>query len=87
MPAVIPSRLIDVPDYGQVIGAEGTPVTVGPWLALTNPANPNAGPCYRMIDGAPTRVDPHQPVAQVVPSHNDAILNIIQGGFTILGAE
>ena len=87
MPAFVPTKLIHVPDYGQIVGETGTLVTVGPWLSLTaNPDNP-ATPCVRVIDGRPTRISPDWPVAAVVPSHGDAIVNIVNAGFQIRGVQ
>lgn len=87
MAAIIPTRMIGVPPYSLVVDEAGAVVEVGPWLALTNPANPDATPCYRMMDGRPTPVSPDKLVALIVPSTQDAVQALIAAGYEIKSME
>ncbi len=87
MPGIIPTRMIGVQPYSQIVDETGRVIDVGPWLALTNPANPDATPCYRMIDGEPRAISPSAIVALVVPNTQDAIVSLVGAGFTIKGME
>jgi len=78
--------MISVPEYSEIIDEDGLKVTVGPWLALTNPANPDATPCYRMIDGMPRPISPDAIVPMVIPGMSDAVMNLIKCGFVIKSA-
>jgi hypothetical protein len=66
MPAVVPTLMINVPDYGQILDEAGVVRTVGPWLALD----------YRLIDGVPTPVSPQKPVVMLVPNEAEAVATI-----------
>lgn len=85
--AIIPTRMIGVPPYSLVVDEAGRVVEVGPWLALTNLADPNAAPCVRLIDGQPRTVSPDKLVALVVPSTQDAVRALIDAGFEIQSME
>lgn len=87
MTAVVPTRMISAPDYAELLDTDGRIVTVGPWLALTNPANPDSTPCYRMVDGAPRPISPDAVVAMVVPGMSDAVMNLINAGFVVKSAQ
>lgn len=85
MPAVVPTRMIGVAPYSLVVAPDGHVMEVGPWLSLTD--DHEVMPCYRMIDGVPTPTNPNDLAALIVPSTQDAVMNLINAGFQIKSAE
>jgi hypothetical protein len=67
-----------VPDHSQIIGGSGQLANVGRWLLLGEPVT-----YWRELDGVGVPTDPDAVVLLVVPNVADAILNMINGGFTI----
>lgn len=78
MSTVVPTPMRQVPDHSQIIGGSGGLANVGRWLLLGEPVA-----YWRELDGVGIPTDPDAVVLLVVPDATDAILNVIDGGFTI----
>jgi hypothetical protein len=85
MAAIVPTRMIGVPPYSLIVSIDGTVIEVGPWARLT--VDHNVHPCMRIINGVEQATDPDEMAAYIVPSTQDAVLNLINAGFQIKSAE
>lgn len=81
MSNVIPTPMRSVPDHSQIIGGSGGLAAVGRWLLLGGDGEPVQ--YWRELDGVAIPTDPDAVVLHVVPDTSDAILNLLDGGFTI----
>lgn len=83
MAAIVPTRMIGIQPHSLIVGVDGTVREVGPWTLLAI----DADECKRMIDGVERNVRPDDIAALIVPSTQDAIMNLINAGFQIKSAE
>jgi hypothetical protein len=77
--------MIGVPPHSLIVGIDGAVAEVGPWQRLS--VDPARGPSTRIINGVEQATDPDEMVAYVVPSTQDAVMNLINAGFQIKSAE
>lgn len=85
MAAIVPTRMIGVPLWSLIVGIDGSVQEVGPWARFS--ADHATQPCMRIINGAERLTDPNEMVALIVPSTQDAVMNLINAGFQIKSAE
>lgn len=85
MAQIIPTKMIGIPPHSLIVNPRGTVSEVGEWTRLTR--DHAAISCTRIIDGSDMPCDPDEIAALIVPSTQDAILNLIAAGFQIKSAE
>lgn len=85
MAQIIPTKMIGIPPHSLIVNPRGAVSEVGEWTRLTR--DHAVVPCTRIIDGRDIPCDPDEIAALIVPSTQDAILNLIAAGFQIKGVE
>lgn len=81
MARIVPTRMIGIPPYSLVVNHRGGVSEVGPWTRITATSH------TRVVDGIEQSVDPDELLALIVPSTQDAVMNLIAAGFQIKSAE